>query len=395
MAHIIEHSDRPVYLGTGMSREFHRPWEDQLYLVGLAFKHSDDSFDNLFRLKENFEEKFLLDYLKAPFYKDPSQSILQNMNLGYVPGLMMLKSYYEDAGNEQMAMDNLQLAKRITKEAGREKMLETYLGEDQAEMERDWNNPPFKVKDLEKEIKEVKDGLWAFSTEVTIGQYEAFLMDLLQYREYDLLEACIPEGVDWKSLLPDDIKGLSEGELYKHGHPDDKNMPVQNISYEAAQAYLYWLTEWYNHQPEKKRSYPDIQFRLPNQEEWTMAARGGKKTAPFPWGGYYAQNAKGCYLGNFNTSEDKTPYSDCTSSSLGKDGGYFPVRVDAYFPNDFGLYNMSGNVAEMVQEKGIAMGGSWLEVPEACTVTSVKSYVEKSPTVGFRVFMSIKKNEKL
>jgi formylglycine-generating enzyme required for sulfatase activity len=28
------------------------------------------------------------------------------------------------------------------------------------------------------------------------------------------------------------------------------------------------------------------------------------------------------------------------------DGGVYPVRVDSYFPNDFGLYNMSGNVSE-------------------------------------------------
>ena len=32
--------------------------------------------------------------------------------------------------------------------------------------------------------------------------------------------------------------------------------------------------------------------------------------------------------------------------NYGVDGGVYPVRVDSYFPNDFGLYNMSGNVAE-------------------------------------------------
>jgi formylglycine-generating enzyme required for sulfatase activity len=28
------------------------------------------------------------------------------------------------------------------------------------------------------------------------------------------------------------------------------------------------------------------------------------------------------------------------------DGGFYTVRADSYFPNDYGLYNMAGNVAE-------------------------------------------------
>lgn len=29
-----------------------------------------------------------------------------------------------------------------------------------------------------------------------------------------------------------------------------------------------------------------------------------------------------------------------------QDGGFYPVKVTSYFPNDYGLYNMAGNVAE-------------------------------------------------
>jgi formylglycine-generating enzyme required for sulfatase activity len=32
--------------------------------------------------------------------------------------------------------------------------------------------------------------------------------------------------------------------------------------------------------------------------------------------------------------------------NYGADGGMYPVRADSYFPNDYGLYNMAGNVAE-------------------------------------------------
>ena len=36
-----------------------------------------------------------------------------------------------------------------------------------------------------------------------------------------------------------------------------------------------------------------------------------------------------------------------------------PVPASSYFPNDFGLYNTSGNVAEMLFEEGLAIGGGW------------------------------------
>ncbi|MFY7946105.1 MAG: SUMF1/EgtB/PvdO family nonheme iron enzyme, partial [Bacteroidia bacterium] len=46
--------------------------------------------------------------------------------------------------------------------------------------------------------------------------------------------------------------------------------------------------------------------------------------------------SKGCMLANFKPLR----------GNYGADGGVYPVRADSYFPNDFGLYNMSGNVSE-------------------------------------------------
>jgi len=50
---------------------------------------------------------------------------------------------------------------------------------------------------------------------------------------------------------------------------------------------------------------------------------------------------------------------------------------------------MTGNVAEMVSEKGKAAGGSWAHSPEASTITSISSYNEPDAKVGFRVFMEV------
>jgi len=56
----------------------------------------------------------------------------------------------------------------------------------------------------------------------------------------------------------------------------------------------------------------------------------------FPWGNYYLRNKKGCLLANFKPGRGNYP----------EDGGFYTVRADAYWPNDYGLYCMAGNVAE-------------------------------------------------
>ena len=128
-------------------------------------------------------------------------------------------------------------------------------------------------------------------------------------------------------------------------------------------------------------------IRLPTEEEWENAAKANKNT-PYPWGGYYAQNAKGCFLGNFYSS-DEEPCTDCKYTFEDNDGAFFPVKADAYFPNDFGLYNMSGNVSEMIDGGQITKGGSWADKPEDCKIDQKKAYDGPNPTIGFRVFVEV------
>jgi gliding motility-associated lipoprotein GldK len=78
------------------------------------------------------------------------------------------------------------------------------------------------------------------------------------------------------------------------------------------------------------------QYRLPTEAEWEYASRGGRIGADYPWGGPYARNSRGCLLANFKPGR----------GNYGDDGGMHTVKVTSYFPNDFGLYNMSGNAAE-------------------------------------------------
>ena len=119
-------------------------------------------------------------------------------------------------------------------------------------------------------------------------------------------------------------------------HPAFGNYPVVGVNWKQAVAFCEWRTHYLNSLLESKKKTTESDFRLPTGAEWEYAARGGRSQAPFPWGGYYLRNKKGCLLANFKPGRGNYP----------EDGGFYTVRADAYWPNDFGLYNMAGNVAE-------------------------------------------------
>ncbi len=121
-------------------------------------------------------------------------------------------------------------------------------------------------------------------------------------------------------------------------HPAFDDYPVVGVNWKQCRAFCYWRTSIWN--KFKGEDEPNSEeFRLPTEHEWEWAARGGREQAPYPWGAYYARNAKGCLLANFKPGRGNYP----------EDGGYYTVRADAYFPNEYGLYNMAGNVAEWTE----------------------------------------------
>ncbi len=114
------------------------------------------------------------------------------------------------------------------------------------------------------------------------------------------------------------------------------NYPVVGVSWKQAKAFCNWRTNLLNSFLESKKKAAEAFFSLPTEAQWEYAARGGRSQAPYPWGGMYLRNKKGCLLANFKPGRGNYP----------EDGGFYTVRADAYWPNDFGLYCMAGNVAE-------------------------------------------------
>ena len=101
------------------------------------------------------------------------------------------------------------------------------------------------------------------------------------------------------------------------------------------------------------------EYRLPTEAEWEYAAtalvgnreyniyKGQKK---YPWSGQYTRSSKRQYRGDqlANFKQGKGDYGGIAGWS--DDGADITNKVKSYAPNDFGLYDMAGNVAEWVQD---------------------------------------------
>jgi formylglycine-generating enzyme len=119
-------------------------------------------------------------------------------------------------------------------------------------------------------------------------------------------------------------------------HPAYDEYPVVGVNWKQARAFCIWRTQLLNSYLMSNGESFVQDFRLPTESEWEYAARGGLDLSPYPWGGPYIRNSRGCFLGNFKPMRGN--YLD--------DGGFYSVKVTSYWPNDYGLYCMAGNVSE-------------------------------------------------
>lgn len=253
--------------------------------------------------------------------------------------------------------------------------------------------------------------------EVTNGKWKAFVSDVKANIKGDSFRQLLPDSTLWVS------NGVNYNEpmkVYYYRHPAYENYPVVNVSIEQCMAYCKWLEQ--KMKETEMSALKNLTVRIPYDLEWQYAAKGGNDYNKYPWGGPYVRNAKGHYLANFRViPQDEaqkvkgqivlkmdyktvsvTPNSQSASASM------ITAPVNMYFENDFGLYQMAGNVAEFVlppsdedlkpilENYGITRGGSFFD-PAHYMKCSVRDFYPKDSsahfTRGFRPVLTFKREQ--
>ncbi len=156
------------------------------------------------------------------------------------------------------------------------------------------------------------------------------------------------------------------------------NQPVVGVTWHDAVAFCRWLTK-----------ITGVTHKLPTEDQWEAAARGGLVGQPYPWGDQ-APDAGGVYRANF-----RTPLP-------GAAGFRFTAPVGAFAANGYGLFDLAGNVSEWCQDRYVPLrtggpfkpgilrllkGGSWLSGPRDLRIAARQSAPPQYADgyIGFRV----------
>lgn len=170
---------------------------------------------------------------------------------------------------------------------------------------------------------------------------------------YDFVHTYIiniyPDTTSWINDFP-----TSNNEIYMRNyfsHPAYAHYPVVGVSWEQAIAFCEWRTLFLR----RGLNNNDVQiekYRLPTEAEWELAARSGNSDNIYPWGSDVTTAESGCYQANFSPGE----------GAYAADNYIITAPIRSFKPNNIGLYDMAGNVAEWTStaysESGNALMGN-------------------------------------
>ncbi len=154
-----------------------------------------------------------------------------------------------------------------------------------------------------------------------------------------LIERRIPVYPDTLCWIRDYSYSYNEPFALRYfSHPAYGDYPVVGVTWEQARAFCNWRTEKKNRFQKMIKQAPVADYRLPTEAEWEYAARGGQTQTVYPWGSYYTRSKEGCFVANFKPMRGNYVSDNRYSVST--------VEVGTYDPNDYGLFDMGGNVSE-------------------------------------------------
>ena len=155
--------------------------------------------------------------------------------------------------------------------------------------------------------------------------------------DYDFLNTYIvnvyPDTTAWINDF-DNAYNEPYTRLY-FSHAGYNDYPVVGVSWEQANAFANWRTDYLRRSLGKEGIFIEP-YRLPTEAEWEYAARAGNSESSYPWEETLPYDARGCFYANFKPME----------GDFVRDGHVITSAVGTFAPNDFGLYDMAGNVSE-------------------------------------------------
>jgi len=244
-------------------------------------------------------------------------------------------------------------------------------------------------------------GFYMDDTEITNNEYRQFIYEIKEDTTEEYVKQVYPDTMVWMKDFSHHY-GDPMMEWYWL-HPAFDEYPVVGVDWKDAHEFCKWRTKFLNEYRASVGMVPMPSFRLPSEAEWEYAARGGRDMAKYPWGNPYIRNAKGCMLANFKPGRGN--YYD--------DGFMYTSPVASYFSNDYGLYDMAGNVSEWCEDayfeaavpvvwdlnpryldknepRKLIRGGSWKDIAYYLE-TGTRDYEYEDTTksyVGFRCVMT-------
>jgi len=421
----VENPARKFYYSLTIGQQNISGIKDQLYVVGLASQISKERVDNISLIRENLENRFLLDNLTVDFTGESEHASGKVLSANYLVPMLLLYEHYLQTGQTEKIKRWDVLITKLANEKGKSVLVKNFLSREKA-ADMPFVAADLNAKNIEGHVRQVKGNIYAYESEITNADYNIFLNFLRENKRDDIYERSKFDLSQYTEPAYTYMRTYHANTIVTKKNKYFTTYPVVNISYEGAQAYCDWLTEQYNNLPERK--YKNVRFRLPSVNEWQIAALGYKgfqswkieentveMTTPknstdeickgcdvkkvsfkesgilYPWYMSYnyrnkALNSRGCALGNFKFPEN---HPVCKPQMPTPDGWTLMSPVQAYFPNGMGLYDVVGNVAEMTLEKGKACGGSWNHPPEESTILSINEYKGPDSSIGFRPFMEV------
>ena len=194
---------------------------------------------------------------------------------------------------------------------------------------------------------------------------DAFYIDVYEVTNADY-RRFIEENPQWqKDKALTSIVGYSylsgwNGNMYPKGKADH---PVVNVGWFAANAYAEWVGK-----------------DLPTEAQWERAARGTLTGKKYPWGNAQPQNRA-----NYDRYTPETSFRNPPTKEVG-----------SYMPNEYGLYDMAGNVEEWCLDRldvddihgryHRTRGGSWFSGAKEIQITRRSQHPidDGMGTLGFR-----------